>query len=97
LEKFEPFWECNEEPLFLFEGLQIQKVEKVWKNGNAHMKLYAHWWNQLIHLLFWWKGGQSDLISDEVSVIWKIRRDTFNWWYFVDWCAVIEDWKIVDF
>ena len=96
LEKFEPFGECNEEPLFLFENLQIQKVEKVWKNGTAHMKLYAHRWNQLLHLLFRWKGSQSDLISDEISVIWKIRRDTFNWGYFVDWCAIIENWKIID-
>ena len=96
LEKFEPFGECNEEPLFLFENLQIQKVEKVWKNGSAHMKLYAHRWNQLLHLLFRWKGSQSDLISDEISVIWKIRRDTFNWGYFVDGCAVIEDGKIID-
>ncbi|MBR7037311.1 hypothetical protein IKI14_05740 [bacterium] len=29
MEKFEPFGECNEEPLFLLENLQIQKVEKV--------------------------------------------------------------------
>ena len=96
LEKFEPFWECNEEPLFLFEDLQIQKVEKVWKNGSAHMKLYAHRWNQLLHLLFRWKGSQSDLISDNISVIGKIKRDTFNGGYFVDWSAVIEDWKIID-
>ena len=96
LEKFEPFGECNEEPLFLFENLEIQKVEKVWKNGSSHMKLYAHRWNQLLHLLFRWKGSQSDLISDEISVIWKIKRDTFNGWYFVDWCAVIENWKIID-
>lgn len=97
LEKFEPFWECNEEPLFLFENLQIQKVEKVWKNGSAHMKLYAHRWDKLLHCLFWWKGSQSDLISSEISIIWKIKRDTFNGWYFVDWSAVIEDWKIIDF
>lgn len=96
LEKFEPFGECNEEPLFLFENLQIQKVEKVWKNGSAHMKLYAYRWDQLLHLLFRWKGSQSDLISDEISVIWKIKRDTFNGGYFVDGCAVIEDWKIID-
>ena len=97
LEKFEPFWEANEEPLFLFENLEIQKVEKVWKNWSAHMKLYAHWWNQLLHLLFWWKGSQSDLIPSEISVIGKIKRDTFNWWYFVDWSAIIEDGKIIDF
>ena len=96
LERFEPFWECNEEPLFLFEDLQIQKVEKVWKNGSAHMKLYAHRWSQLLHLLFRWKGSQLDLISDNISVIGKIKRDTFNGGYFVDGCAVIEDWKIID-
>ena len=96
LEKFEPFWEWNEEPLFLFENLEVQRVEKVWKNGTAHMKLYVHRWNQLLHLLFWWKGGQSDLIPSDISVIWKIKRDTFNWWYFVDWCAIIEDWRIMD-
>ena len=32
LEKFEPFGECNEEPLFLFENLEVQKIEKVGKN-----------------------------------------------------------------
>ena len=97
LEKFEPFGEWNEEPLFLFEDLEIKKVEKVWKNWGSHMKIYANRWNQLLHLLFWWKGSQSDLISSEISVIWKIKRDTFNWWYFVDWTAIIEDWKIIDF
>ena len=96
LEKFEPFGECNEEPLFLFENLEVQKVEKVWKNWSSHMKLYVRWWNRLLHLLFRWKGSQSDFISSEISVIWKIKRDTFNGWYFVDWCAVIEDWKIID-
>lgn len=96
LEKFEPFGEWNEEPLFLFENLEIKKIEKVWKNGWSHMKIYANRWDQLLHLLFWWKGSQSDVISSEISVIWKIRRDTFNWWYFVDWSAIIEDWKIID-
>jgi len=96
LEKFEPFWEWNEEPLFLFENLEVQRVERVWKNWSAHMKLYAWWWNQFLHLLFWWKGSQSDLIPSDISVVWKIKRDTFNWWYFVDCCAIIEDWKIMD-
>ena len=96
LERFEPFWEWNEEPLFLFENLEVQKVEKVGKNGSAHMKLYAHWWDRLLHLLFRWKGSQSDLIPSEISVIWKIKRDTFNWWYFVDWSAIIDEWKILD-
>ena len=96
LEKFEPFGEWNEEPLFLFENLEIKKIEKVWKNGGSHMKIYANWWDQLLNLLFWWKGSQSDVISSEISVIWKIRKDTFNWWYFVDWVAIIEDWKILD-
>ena len=96
LEKFEPYWEWNEEPLFLFENLEVQRVERVWKNWSAHMKLYAWWWNQFLHLLFWWKGSQSDLIPSDISVVWKIKRDTFNWWYFVDCCAIIEDWKIMD-
>ena len=96
LEKFEPFWEANEEPIFLFENLEIQKVEKVWKNWNAHMKLYAQRWNQLLHILFRWKGSQSDLISSQISVIWKIKRDTFNGGYFIDWNAIIENWTIID-
>ena len=97
LERFEPFGEWNEEPLFLFENLNIKKIEKVWKNGGSHMKIYANRWDQLLHLLFWWKGSRSDVISSEISVIWKIRRDTFNWWYFIDWCVIIEDGKIIDF
>ena len=97
LEKFEPFGECNEEPLFLFENLEIQRVEKVWKNWTAHVKLYARRWNQLLHLLFWGKGSQSDLIPSEISVIGKIKRDTFNGGYFVDWCAIIDEGKIMEF
>lgn len=96
LEKFEPFGEWNEEPLFLFENLEIQKVEKVWKNWSAHMKLYASRGNQLLHLLFRWKGSHADLIPSEISVIWKIKKDTFNGWYFIDWCVVMDQWKILD-
>jgi len=96
LERFEPFGEWNEEPLFLFENVEIQRVEKVWKNWSSHMKLYANRGNQLLHLLFRWKWWQADLIPSDISVIWKIKRDTFNWWYFVDGCAIIDDGKIID-
>lgn len=96
LEQFEPFWEWNEEPVFLFDNLEIQKVEKVWKNGNTHMKIYASRWDKLLHILFRWKWWQSNLISSEISVIWKIKRDTFNGWYFIDGNAIIENWEIIN-
>lgn len=90
IEKFAPFGEANEEPLFLFEELEVHRVEKVWKNWNGHMKVFANWWEKLVNLLFRGKGAQCDLLPSSISVIGKIKRDTFNGWYYIDGEEILE-------
>lgn len=96
IDQFSPFWEWNEEPLFLLENLQVQRTEKVWKSWWWHLKLYVKRWNKLISLLYRGKGNTTEIIPSEISVIWKIKKDAFGWWYFLDLSAIIEEWKILD-
>ena len=90
IEQFAPFGEGNSEPLFLFEGLEVHRVEKVWKNGNGHMKIYAYWGEVLVHVLFWGKGDQCDLLPSSLDIVGRIKRDTFNGGYYIDGEEIIE-------
>ncbi|MDR3169174.1 MAG: hypothetical protein LBU27_05455 [Candidatus Peribacteria bacterium] len=90
IEKFSPFGEGNDEPLFLFQNIEVHRVEKVGKNGNGHLKIYAQWGDQLIHVLFRGKGNQCDLLPSQLSVIGKIKRDTFNGGWYVDGEEIVE-------
>ncbi|MDD2537081.1 MAG: single-stranded-DNA-specific exonuclease RecJ [Candidatus Absconditabacteria bacterium] len=90
LEKFAPFGEGNKEPLFLFEDLEVHRVEKVGNKGNGHMKIYAYRGEMLMSLLFWGKGADCELVPSQISVIGSIKRDTFNGGYFIDGTQILE-------
>lgn len=82
-----PFGEGNPEPLFLQKNINILDVETVWKKGNWHLKI--HWkfgWKE-IKYLFWGKGKELNNIdrNKKINVIWKVKRDDFNWNYFFNW------------
>ena len=86
-----PFGEWNPEPQFLFENVQIENIQKVWKNGNGHMKISWLLWSKKIDFLFW---GKWDMVEDienkkEISIVWKIKKDDFNGWYSVVWVEIM--------
>ncbi|MCF7834490.1 single-stranded-DNA-specific exonuclease RecJ [Candidatus Gracilibacteria bacterium] len=85
IEKLAPFGEGNKEPVFLIENFQINKIEKVGKNGNGHMKMYGIWDDKKINSLFRGKGSECDKIEKKkVNLVGKARKDSFNGGYFLD-------------
>jgi hypothetical protein len=48
------------------------------------MKVFANRGERLINLLFWGKGSQCELLPSKISVIGKVKRDTFNGGYYVE-------------
>jgi single-stranded-DNA-specific exonuclease len=86
-----PFGEWNPEPQFLFENIQIENIQKVWKNGNGHMKISWLLWSKKIDFLFWWKWDMVENIENkkEISIVWKIKKDDFNGWYSVVWVEIL--------
>jgi hypothetical protein len=53
------------------------------------MKVFGQWGDQLLHFLFRGKGGQCETLPSKISVIGKIKRDTFNGGWYVDGEEVI--------
>ena len=90
IECLAPFWEWNNEPNFLFENIAVERVEKVWKNWWAHLKIFWKFWDKTITIVFWWKWEEAEKIWDKISLIGNIKRDTYNWWFFVHWVDWIE-------
>jgi hypothetical protein len=86
-----PFGEWNPEPQFLFENVKIWNIQRVWKNGNGHMKISWLLWDKKIDFLFWWKGDMVEDVENkkEISIVWKIKKDDFNGWYSVVWVEII--------
>lgn len=87
INKLAPFGIWNEEPIFMIENFIIDKVEKVWQKGKWHAKIHGKIWNKKIVSMFWSKWDEIDnfLKKWKGNLIWKIKKDDFNWWYFVDW------------
>jgi hypothetical protein len=54
------------------------------------LKIYAQWGEQLVHLLFRGKGGQSESLPKKMSVIGKVKRDTFNGGWYIEGEEMIE-------
>ncbi|MDR2415990.1 MAG: hypothetical protein LBD75_05295 [Candidatus Peribacteria bacterium] len=48
------------------------------------MKVYAQWGGQLVHILFRGKGGLSESLPNKMSVIGKVKRDTFNGGWYIE-------------
>jgi len=88
IENLAPFWEGNNEPNFLFENITVERVEKVWKNWWAHLKIFWKFWEEHLAIVFWWKWEEAEKIKDKISLVWNVKRDTYNWWFYihgVDW------------
>ena len=88
IENLAPFWEGNNEPNFLFENIIVERVEKVWKNWWAHLKIFWKFWEEHLAIVFWWRWEESEKIKDKISLVWNVKRDTYNWWFYihgVDW------------
>ena len=78
-----PFWQQNQEPVFLIKDIKIKKIDLVWKEQN-HLKIY--WekdWVDIILIKWSWKT-MLDKIKDNkyISIIWTYTKDDYNWWFY---------------
>ncbi|RAL55682.1 single-stranded-DNA-specific exonuclease RecJ [SR1 bacterium human oral taxon HOT-345] len=83
IEQLAPFGEGNQEPNFLLEGIKVEKVEKVGKNGGSHLKIYGKFGEQPISSLFSSKGVEIDSIGSQVSIVGAVKRDSYNGGFYV--------------
>ncbi len=92
IDKLAPFGEGNKEPMFLLENVHIQKIEKVWTKGKCHLKIHAKFWDKKIVSMFRWKGDEVEAFIERheapVSLVGKIRKDTFNGWFYLEWADI---------
>lgn len=86
-----PFGEWNSEPIFLFEDVELTKVDKVWKRGQGHLKLQWKFGDNKLNFLFWSKWDMVKTIETgiKIDVVWKIKKDDFNGGYFVNGIEII--------
>jgi len=92
IDQLAPFGEGNKEPMFLLENVIINRIIKVWNKAKSHLKIHATFWDKKIVSMF--RGKWEDVeefISRHkkpVSLIWKIRKDTFNGWFYIEWTDI---------
>lgn len=88
IQKLAPFGEGNPEPIFLLEDVKIQKIEKVGNNGKSHLKIHTLFGEKKLTAMFRGKGDDKESLvtrnPSQVTLIWKIRKDTYNGGYFID-------------
>jgi hypothetical protein len=69
----------------LLENMRINKVEKVGSNGKWHLKIHATHGEEKITSLFWGKGEDAiNIKSNNISLVGKIKKDTYNWGVFLE-------------
>ena len=92
IEELAPFGEGNKEPMFLLENVHINKIEKVWTRGKCHLKIHGTFGKKKIVSMFRWRGDEvAEFIArheEPVSLIGKIRKDTFNGWFYLEWTNI---------
>ncbi len=92
IEKLAPFGEGNKEPVFLLENISIHKIEKVGTRGKCHLKIHGKFGNKKIVSMFRWKGDEVEAFITRheapVSLIGKVRKDTFNGWFYLEWADI---------
>lgn len=92
IDKLAPFGEGNKEPVFLLENIKIKKIEKVWTKGKCHLKIHGMFGDNKIVSMFRWKGDEVEAFiarhEAPVSLIGKIRKDTFNGWFYLEWADI---------
>jgi hypothetical protein len=68
----------------------VTDIERVGNKGNGHLKLHAQLWPNKLHSLFRGQGENNDNISKgEISLIGKIKPDSYNGGYFVEGKKVV--------
>ncbi len=84
--KLWPFGEWNNEPVVLIEEVIIIRTEVIGKTGQWHLKLFWKKWSTQFVIMQWWKWDSVDdiPIQEAISVIGKIKKDTYNWWFYID-------------
>lgn len=85
-----PFWEGNQEPLFMFEHIKVARVEAIWKKSN-HLKIYGQFWEKTVVIMMWGKGEEVWLIPQKISIVGKVKPDSYNGGYFIDWVDWIKE------
>lgn len=92
IDKLAPFGEGNKEPVFLLENVHINKIEKVGTRGKCHLKIHAKFGEKKMVSMFRWKGDEVEAFIERheapVSLIGKIRKDTFNGWFYLEWADI---------
>lgn len=92
IDKLAPFGEGNKEPIFLLENISIKKIEKVGTKGKCHVKIHGMFGDKKIITMFRSRGDEvEELITrhkEPVSLIGKIRKDTFNGWFYLEWADI---------
>ncbi len=92
IDRLAPFGEGNKEPVFLLENVSIQKIEKIGFKGKWHLKIHARFGDKKIVSMFRSRGDEvEELITRHqtpVSLIGKIRKDTFNGWFYLEWVDI---------
>ena len=93
IDKLAPFGKGNEEPIFLLENVSIQKIEKVGTKGKCHLKIHGTFGKKKITTMFLWRGDEvEELIARHgetpVALVGKIRKDTFNGWFYLEWADI---------
>lgn len=84
LDLLAPFGEWNPEPKFIIKDLIIKKATTVWNNGKSHLKIIWNLWKKEISVLLRSKWKELDKVKwlEKIDIIWKVKKDTFNWWYY---------------
>lgn len=94
IERLAPFGEWNQEPVFLIENIKINKIDKVWKKWSWHLKLHGMLGENKIVAMFRSKWDMEDEVwewiktNETLNIIWKVKKDTFNWGFFIDWIDI---------
>ena len=86
VEQLRPFGIGNEEPVLLFEDMVIKRISRMGKD-EKHIKIHSDLNGQRCDIVFWSKGQEyyNDLSkATTVSIIGKIKPDSYNGGYFVD-------------
>ena len=93
IDQLAPFGEGNEEPIFLLENVHVKKIEKVWTKGKCHLKIHCLFGEKKITTMFRWRWDEVEALialhgETPVSLVGKIRKDTFNGWFYLEWADI---------
>lgn len=92
IDKLAPFGEGNKEPIFLLENIVVQKIEKVGTKGKRHLKIHGKFGDKKIISMFRSRGDEVEALvarhKEPVSLVGKIRKDTFNGWFYLEWIDI---------